>query len=92
MLAGEDVDQLEVAWTFRTGELGQGVKDWSRSAFEATPILHDGTLYLTTSSTDVVAVNAVMLKRLRLISPADAHIDSADQTNPVSGLVKGAIL
>ena len=42
-----------------TGELGQGVKDWSRSAFEATPILHDGTLYLTTSSTDVVAVNAV---------------------------------
>ncbi|MBK6454360.1 MAG: PQQ-binding-like beta-propeller repeat protein [Proteobacteria bacterium] len=54
-----NVDQLEVAWTFRTGELGQGVKDWSRSAFEATPILHDGTLYLTTSSTDVVAVNAV---------------------------------
>ena len=54
-----NVGQLRVAWTFRTGELGQGVKDWSRSAFEATPILYDGTLYLTTSSTDVVAVNAV---------------------------------
>jgi quinoprotein glucose dehydrogenase len=53
-----NVGQLRVAWTFRTGELGQGVKDWSRSAFEATPILYDGTLYLTTSSTDVVAVNA----------------------------------
>ena len=53
-----NVGQLRVAWVFRTGELGQGVKDWSRSAFEATPILHDGTLYLTTSSTDVVAVNA----------------------------------
>jgi quinoprotein glucose dehydrogenase len=53
-----NVGQLRVAWTFRTGELGQGVKDWSRSAFEATPILHDGTLYFTTSSTDVVAVNA----------------------------------
>jgi quinoprotein glucose dehydrogenase len=38
--------------------LGQGVKNWSRSAFEATPILYDGTLYLTTSSTDVVAVDA----------------------------------
>ena len=38
--------------------MGQGVKDWSRSAFEATPILFDGTLYLTTSSTDVIAVNA----------------------------------
>jgi quinoprotein glucose dehydrogenase len=54
-----NVRDLRVAWIFRTGELGQGVKDWSRSAFEATPILYDGTLYLTTSNTDVVAVNAV---------------------------------
>jgi quinoprotein glucose dehydrogenase len=54
-----NVGELRVAWIFRTGELGQGVKDWSRSAFEATPILYDGTLYLTTSSTDVVAINAV---------------------------------
>jgi quinoprotein glucose dehydrogenase len=53
-----NVGNLRVAWTFRTGELGQGVKDWTRSAFEATPILHEGTLYLTTSSTDVVAVDA----------------------------------
>ena len=54
----KNVGALKVAWTFRTGELGQGVKDWSRSAFEATPILYNGTLYLTTSSTDVVAVDA----------------------------------
>jgi len=53
-----NVRDLKVAWTFRTGELGEGVKDWKRSAFEATPILYAGTLYLTTSSTDVVAVNA----------------------------------
>jgi quinoprotein glucose dehydrogenase len=52
-----NVGELRVAWIFRTGELGAGVKDWSRSAFEATPILYEGTLYLTTSSTDVVAVN-----------------------------------
>ncbi|HEX5787779.1 MAG TPA: pyrroloquinoline quinone-dependent dehydrogenase [Woeseiaceae bacterium] len=55
----DNVDDLEPAWTFRTGELGQGVKDWERSAFEATPILYDRTLYLTTSATDVVAVDAV---------------------------------
>ncbi|HEY3645196.1 MAG TPA: PQQ-binding-like beta-propeller repeat protein, partial [Gammaproteobacteria bacterium] len=53
-----NVDDLRVAWIFRTGELGEGVKDWKRSAFEATPILYQGTLYLTTSSTDVVAVDA----------------------------------
>jgi len=54
----KNVGDLKVAWTFRTGEHGQGVKDWSRSAFEATPILYNGVLYLTTSSTDVVAVDA----------------------------------
>ncbi|MBV8210246.1 MAG: pyrroloquinoline quinone-dependent dehydrogenase [Burkholderiaceae bacterium] len=54
-----NVGRLRVAWIFRTGELGHGVKDWNRSAFEATPILYDGTLYLTTSGTDVVAVDAV---------------------------------
>jgi quinoprotein glucose dehydrogenase len=57
-ITGANVGELQVAWTFRTGELGQGVKDWSRSAFEATPILYDHTLYLTTSATDVVAVDA----------------------------------
>jgi quinoprotein glucose dehydrogenase len=53
-----NVNDLRVAWVFRTGELGEGVKDWDRSAFEATPILYDGVLYLTTSSTNVVAVDA----------------------------------
>ncbi len=57
-ITAKNVGGLTVAWTLRTGELGQGVKDWRRSAFEATPILFDGTLYLTTSSTDVIAVNA----------------------------------
>ena len=53
-----NVDRLQVAWIFRTGELGKGVEDWPRSAFEATPILYDGTLYFTTPSTNVVAVDA----------------------------------
>jgi quinoprotein glucose dehydrogenase len=57
-ISPSNVGDLRVAWVFRTGELGQGVKDWNRSAFEATPILYDGALYLTTSSTDVVAVDA----------------------------------
>lgn len=54
-----NVDQLQVAWTFRTGELGKGVKDWERSAFEATPILYDGVLYFSTPGTNVIAVDAV---------------------------------
>jgi quinoprotein glucose dehydrogenase len=53
-----NVGELRVAWIFRSGEMGEGLKDWHRSAFEATPILYGSTLYLTTSNTDVVAVNA----------------------------------
>ncbi|MGH8369410.1 MAG: pyrroloquinoline quinone-dependent dehydrogenase [Gammaproteobacteria bacterium] len=53
-----NVSQLQVAWTFRTGELGKGAKHWDRSAFEATPILYDGILYFTTPSTNVIAVDA----------------------------------
>ncbi len=56
-----NVAGLQVAWTFRTGDLGQGFPDdtWKKDmTFEATPILYDGTLYLTTSETNVVAVNA----------------------------------
>lgn len=53
-----NVASLRVAWTFRSGELGQGVKDWKRSAFEATPVLHHGVLYLTSPATDVLAVDA----------------------------------
>jgi quinoprotein glucose dehydrogenase len=57
-ISAANVARLQVAWVYRTGELGKGVEDWQRSAFEATPILYDGTLYFTTPSTNVVAVDA----------------------------------
>jgi quinoprotein glucose dehydrogenase len=57
-IATDNVSKLRVAWTFRTGELGSGVRDWARSAFEATPILFEKTLYFTTPATNVVAVDA----------------------------------
>ena len=56
-----NVRNLEVAWTYRTGDMGAGFPgdEWkSHMTFEATPILYDGTLYFTTSETNVVAVNA----------------------------------
>jgi quinoprotein glucose dehydrogenase len=53
-----NVADLREVWRFRTGELGAGVKDWDRSAFEATPILYEGVLYFTTSATNVVAIDA----------------------------------
>lgn len=50
----ENVGRLQVAWTYRTGEPGAE----SRS-FEATPILVEGTLYLSTPLGKVIALDPV---------------------------------
>ena len=95
-----NVHLLRVAWTFRTGELGQGVRDWQRAAFEATPVLHGGVLYLTTASTDVVAVDAatgVLRWRHASQSRKDRHYSDGvsrgvslwvDEAAPVSAACK----
>src|SRR5687768_14483923 len=44
----DNVTQLEIAWTYRTGELGVGFVSADKLAFEATPILAGDTLYLST--------------------------------------------
>ena len=52
-----NVGRLSVAWTYRTGELGQGARDSAKITFEATPLLVDGTLYLSTAYGRVVALD-----------------------------------
>src|SRR5262245_827184 len=52
-----NVGRLRVAWTYRTGEdEGRGPAS-ERVAFEATPILVDGTLYLSTPFGRVIALD-----------------------------------
>jgi quinoprotein glucose dehydrogenase len=52
-----NVAGLRVAWTYRTGETG-GAQPYAHVAFEATPILLDGTLYLSTPYNRVIALDA----------------------------------
>jgi quinoprotein glucose dehydrogenase len=47
-----NVDKLQVAWEFHTGEPKS-----RNSAFEATPIFVDGTLYLSTPFNQVIALD-----------------------------------
>jgi quinoprotein glucose dehydrogenase len=54
----ENVASLEVAWTFRTGDAYQP-KDGRPTAFEATPLHVDGTLYLSTPVGRVIALDPV---------------------------------
>lgn len=52
----ENVETLQVAWTYRTGELGQNAESGVSLTFEATPIHFDG-LYLSTSYAKVIALD-----------------------------------
>ena len=54
----ENVASLQVAWTFRTGDAYQP-KDGRPTAFEATPLHVDGTLYLSTPVGRVIALDPV---------------------------------
>jgi quinoprotein glucose dehydrogenase len=52
-----NVQKLSVAWTYRTGEdPGKSVVG-NKAAFEATPIMVDGTLYLSTPFDRVIALD-----------------------------------
>ncbi|HXO05652.1 MAG TPA: PQQ-binding-like beta-propeller repeat protein, partial [Candidatus Sulfotelmatobacter sp.] len=53
----QNVAQLKVAWTFHTGDISNGSGGRKRSGFETTPILVDGTLYLTTGFNRVIALD-----------------------------------
>jgi quinoprotein glucose dehydrogenase len=51
----ENVARLELAWTHRTGDMPERPGD--EMAFEATPILVDGTLFLCTPFNRVIALD-----------------------------------
>lgn len=53
-----NVSRLEQVWVHHTGELGDGFARADKLAFEATPILIDATLYLTTPTNIVIALDA----------------------------------
>jgi quinoprotein glucose dehydrogenase len=53
-----NVGDLAIAWTFHTGELGANLARRDKLTFEATPILIGRTLYFTTATSVVFAVDA----------------------------------
>jgi len=65
----ENVKNLKVAWTFHTGDISDGKGRPKRSGLETTPILVDGTLYLTSAFNRVFAVNPETGKQLWVYDP-----------------------
>ncbi len=57
-ISRDNVAKLEVAWKFSTGEAGPDYTTGRRTSFEATPLVIDGTLYLSTALGRVFALDA----------------------------------
>jgi quinoprotein glucose dehydrogenase len=67
-----DVAKLHVAWTFHTRDISDGSNGWKRSGLKTTPILVDGTLYLTTAFNRVIALDPATGEQRWAFDP---HID-----------------
>jgi quinoprotein glucose dehydrogenase len=67
-----NVSSLQPAWTYQTGELFtyEGTKAIYQAAFEATPIMIDRTLYFSTPSARVFALDAATGKEKWVYDPA----------------------
>jgi glucose dehydrogenase len=48
---------LKPAWTFHTGEISDGKTQLTRTSFEATPLVIDGVMYLTTPYARLIALD-----------------------------------
>jgi quinoprotein glucose dehydrogenase len=52
-----NVAKLKVAWEYHTGDVSDGSDNRRKSEFEATPIVADGTMYVSTPFNRVVALD-----------------------------------
>jgi quinoprotein glucose dehydrogenase len=78
----ENVSQLKVAWTYHTGALLPETERNQKAAFEATPILIEGTLYLTTPFNAVIALDpATGAERWKFDPKIDRSHDYSEVTS-----------
>jgi len=68
-----NVAQLKVAWTYRTGALPYDEELDKKAAFEATPILIEGKLFLSTPYDHVIALNAMTGAKIWEFDPKLEH-------------------
>ncbi len=65
----DNVQRLEAAWTYRTGETDPRFATIRRTSFQATPIVVDGTLYLSTPLGRVIALDPATGQELWVFDP-----------------------
>ena len=69
-ITAENIDALEIAWTFSTGDLASHPKAMRRSAAEGTPILFGDRLVFCTPFNEVIALDPETGRALWRYDPA----------------------
>ncbi len=72
-ISRDNVAQLQVAWTYRTGAFPFDEELDHKAAFEATPILVGGELFLSTPYDHVIALNAKTGAKIWEFDPKVEH-------------------
>ena len=75
----DNVSKLQVAWTFHVEDLSDGSDGRKRTGLETTPILVDGTLYLTSGYNRVFALDPETGKQKWVYDPmVDTTVEYGD--------------
>ena len=78
----KNVTRLKVAWTYHTGALEPESPSNRKAAFESTPLLAEGTLYLTTPYNHVIALDpATGAEKWKFDPQVDRSRDYSEVTN-----------
>lgn len=77
-----NVARLQVAWTYHTGEAADSIVTRSKAQLEATPLVVDGTMYLSTPLGRVTALDPATGRARWTFDPRiDRDADYGDFTN-----------
>lgn len=80
-----NVNRLEVAWTFRTGDVMDDQNEyWGGSTIQANPIVVDGVLYATTPSLEVIALDAASGEQIWRFSPWEGRAEGGGYNRGVA--------
>jgi quinoprotein glucose dehydrogenase len=73
VITRENVSRLEVAWTYRTGEADPRFATRKPTAFETTPLVIEGTMYVGTPLGRVIALDAATGQERWIFDPGIAR-------------------
>ena len=85
-ITSENVAHLEVAWEYRTGDVQKHEDGLAGTAFESTPVMVDGVLYIITPFSRAIALDAETGRELWTFDPRIDRTDDAKSMTTSRGL------